>query len=144
MAGPACLIPAESVRLYELCVAGQWNEAMALQRRLWRVNQVFAKYSLAACIKGGLELMGLPVGDPLPPQAPLDAAGREEVREVLVSVGVLQPPPRFDGWRRLGFSGDVPLPAPSTVFAFMRRSILNRRVSDQVTSVVGPISGEDK
>ncbi len=89
MAGPACLIPAESVRLYELCVAGQWNEAMALQRRLWRVNQVFAKYSLAACIKGGLELMGLPVGDPLPPQAPLDAAGREEVREVLVSVGVL-------------------------------------------------------
>jgi 4-hydroxy-tetrahydrodipicolinate synthase len=89
MAGPACLIPAESVRLYELCAAGRWDEAMALQRRLWRVNQVFAKYSLAACIKGGLELMGFPVGDPLPPQAPLHAAGREEVREVLESVGVL-------------------------------------------------------
>jgi 4-hydroxy-tetrahydrodipicolinate synthase len=89
MAGPACLIPAESVRLYELCAAGRWDEAMALQRRLWRVNQVFAKYSLAACIKGGLELMGFPVGDPLPPQAPLHAAGREEVREVLESIGVL-------------------------------------------------------
>ncbi len=89
MAGPACLIPAESVRLYELCAAGQWGEAMVLQRRLWKVNQVFAKYSLAACIKGGLELMGFPVGDPLPPQAPLDAAGRAEVREVLESVGVL-------------------------------------------------------
>ncbi len=89
MAGPACLVPAESVRLYALCKAGQWDEAMALQRRLWKVNQVFAKYSLAACIKGGLELMGFPVGDPLPPQAPLDAAGREEVRRVLESVGVL-------------------------------------------------------
>ena len=89
MAGPACLIPAESVRLYELCVAGRWDEAMALQRSLWRVNQVFAKYSLAACIKGGLELMGFPVGTPLPPQSPLDDAGRAEVREVLESVGVL-------------------------------------------------------
>jgi len=89
MAGPACLIPAESVRLYELCKAGQWDEAMALQRRLWKVNQVFAKYSLAACIKGGLELMGFPVGSPLQPQPPLDAAGRAEVRGVLESVGVL-------------------------------------------------------
>jgi 4-hydroxy-tetrahydrodipicolinate synthase len=89
MAGPACLIPAESVRLYDLCAAGRWDEAMALQRKLWKVNQVFAKYALAACVKGGLELMGFPVGNPLPPQSPLDAAGRQEVREVLESVGVL-------------------------------------------------------
>src|SRR3954453_9481689 len=40
MAGPACLIPRESVKLYELCRAGQWSEAMGLQRRLWRVNEV--------------------------------------------------------------------------------------------------------
>src|SRR6516165_1619197 len=32
MAGPACLIPRESVKLYELCRAGHWIEAMALQR----------------------------------------------------------------------------------------------------------------
>jgi 4-hydroxy-tetrahydrodipicolinate synthase len=61
---------------------------MALQRKLWRVNQVFAKYSLAACVKGGLELMGFDVGAPLLPQPPLDAAGKAEVREVLASVGV--------------------------------------------------------
>jgi 4-hydroxy-tetrahydrodipicolinate synthase len=30
MAGPACLIPRQSVRLYELCRAGRWDEAMAL------------------------------------------------------------------------------------------------------------------
>jgi 4-hydroxy-tetrahydrodipicolinate synthase len=85
MAGPACLLPAESVRLYELCRAGRWDEAMALQRRLWRINEAFAKYSLAACVKGGLELMGFPVGSPLPPQRPLDEAGRAEVASALAA-----------------------------------------------------------
>lgn len=83
MAGPACLIPAQSVRLYELCRAERWGEAMALQRLLWRLNQAFAKYALAACIKGGLELQGFPVGAPLPPQAPLDNRGRAELRLAL-------------------------------------------------------------
>src|SRR6478736_4730537 len=49
MAGPACLIPRQSVRLYELCKQARWVEAMALQRRLWRINEVFARYNLAAC-----------------------------------------------------------------------------------------------
>lgn len=89
MAGPACLIPGESVALYDLCAAGRWDEARALQRRLWRVNQIFAKYNLAACIKGGLEMQGFPVGAPLAPQRPLDAAGRAEVATVLA--GLEQP-----------------------------------------------------
>jgi 4-hydroxy-tetrahydrodipicolinate synthase len=83
MAGPACLIPRQSVRLYELCRGGRWDEAMMLQRELWRINQVFAKYALAACIKGGLELQGFAVGAPLPPQAPLDESGRREVGAAL-------------------------------------------------------------
>jgi 4-hydroxy-tetrahydrodipicolinate synthase len=83
MAGPACLIPRQSVRLYELCRAGQWAEAMALQRELWRLNQLFAKHALAACIKGGLELQGFAVGAPLPPQAALSPAGRAELWAVL-------------------------------------------------------------
>ncbi len=87
MAGPACLIPEQSVRLYELCRAGRWNEAMALQRVLWRLNQAFAKYALAACIKGGLELQGFAVGAPLPPQAPLDDLGRAELHRALEAAG---------------------------------------------------------
>ena len=86
MAGPACLVPAQSVRLYELARAGRWEEAMALQRRLWRVNQVFAAHNLAACIKAGLELQGFAVGDPLPPQAPLGPEAREEVRRALAEL----------------------------------------------------------
>jgi 4-hydroxy-tetrahydrodipicolinate synthase len=93
MAGPACLIPRQSVRLYELCRAGRWDEAMALQRELWRLNQLFAEYALAACIKGGLELQGFAVGDPLPPQPGLDPAGRAAVRDTLLAQGVL---PRSD------------------------------------------------
>lgn len=90
MAGPACLIPEASVRLYDLCRAGAWAEAMELQRRLWRVNQMFAKYSLAACVKGGLEMMGFEVGPPLAPQPALSAEGRDEVRRALVAAGVLE------------------------------------------------------
>ncbi len=89
MAGPACLVPRQSVRLYELCRAGQWAEAMELQRALWPINQVFAQYNLAACIKGGLQLQGHAVGEPVPPQAPLSAEGREAVRAMLTRLGAL-------------------------------------------------------
>jgi 4-hydroxy-tetrahydrodipicolinate synthase len=83
MAGPACIIPRQSVALYELAQRGEWEKAIQLQRRLWAVNEAFAKYSLAACIKGALEIQGFAVGDPLPPQAPLGEEGREELRRVL-------------------------------------------------------------
>jgi 4-hydroxy-tetrahydrodipicolinate synthase len=89
MAGPACVVPRQSVRLYDLCRAGNWDQAMQLQRSLWQINRVFAKYNLAACIKGGLELQGYDVGAPLPPQAPLSEAGRAEVKQVLAELAGL-------------------------------------------------------
>ncbi len=91
MAGPACLVPRPSVRLYELCRAGRWDEAMALQRPLWALNQAFARWNLAACIKAGLELQGHAVGDPLPPQPPLTAAERAELARLLERLGALAP-----------------------------------------------------
>ncbi|SFT57704.1 4-hydroxy-tetrahydrodipicolinate synthase [Mesorhizobium sp. YR577] len=89
MAGPACIVPKQSLALYEAARAGDWAKAMELQRPLWRVNEIFAKYSIAACIKAALELQGFDVGDPLPPQAPLNESARAEVAEVLRSVGAL-------------------------------------------------------
>src|SRR3954470_13716465 len=88
-AGPACVIPRQSVELYELCRKGAWEAALALQRRVWALNEPFAKYNLAACIKGGLELQGYAVGAPLPPQAPLPPAGIDEIKRVLSSLGAL-------------------------------------------------------
>jgi 4-hydroxy-tetrahydrodipicolinate synthase len=90
MAGPACVVPRQSVQLYDVCRARQWEEAMRLQRPLWRLNRVFAKYNLAACIKGGLELQGYEVGSPLPPQTPLSEAGRGEIKGILSDLGALE------------------------------------------------------
>jgi 4-hydroxy-tetrahydrodipicolinate synthase len=89
MAGPACVVPRQSVRLYDLCRAGEWGDAMRLQRKLWRMNRVFAKYNLAACIKGGLELQGYDVGPPLPPQVPLSDAGRSEIKDILADLDLV-------------------------------------------------------
>jgi 4-hydroxy-tetrahydrodipicolinate synthase len=62
---------------------------MERQRPLWNLNRAFARYNLAACIKGGLKLQGYPVGEPLPPQAPLPPEGVEEVRRALFAIGAL-------------------------------------------------------
>jgi 4-hydroxy-tetrahydrodipicolinate synthase len=87
MAGPACLVPRQSVALYDLCKAARWDEAMALQRRLWRINEAFARYNLAACVKAGLAIQGYDVGDPVAPQAALTTEQREAVAQVLRDIG---------------------------------------------------------
>ena len=83
MAGPACIILRQSVALYDLCKRQRWDEAMALQRKLWRINEAFARYNLAACIKAGLAIQGYDVGDPVPPQAALTADERRAVEAAL-------------------------------------------------------------
>jgi 4-hydroxy-tetrahydrodipicolinate synthase len=90
MAGPACIIPRQSVRLYDLCRAGNWAEAMKLQRDLWRINEAFARFNLAACIKAGLQMQGYAVGDPVPPQTALGPAEREAVESILAEVTKLK------------------------------------------------------
>ncbi len=87
MAGPACIVPRESVKLYDLCKAGRWDEAITLQRKLWRVNEVFARFNLAACIKAGLQMQGYAVGDPIAPQTPLTPEERRIVEDVLGGLG---------------------------------------------------------
>ena len=87
MAGPACIIPRQSVELYNLCRASCWDDALKLQKKLWRVNEAFARFNLDACIKAGLAIQGYDVGDPVPPQAALTAQQRKVVEEVLRSLG---------------------------------------------------------
>jgi 4-hydroxy-tetrahydrodipicolinate synthase len=90
MAGPACVVPRQSVRLYDLCIARRWDEALDLQRRLWRINEAFARFNLAACIKAGLQLQGYDVGDPVPPQAALTLEERKVVANTLNELDILQ------------------------------------------------------
>jgi len=84
MAGPACLIPKQSIALYELACQKKWEEALELQKKLWPLNMAFQQYSLAACVKAGLEMRGFPVGSPLPPQRQLDKEGKKVISQILV------------------------------------------------------------
>jgi 4-hydroxy-tetrahydrodipicolinate synthase len=59
---------------------------MALQRRLWRINEAFARFNLAACIKAGLQIQGYPVGEPVPPQSALTAEERAIVEQTLAEL----------------------------------------------------------
>jgi 4-hydroxy-tetrahydrodipicolinate synthase len=86
MAGPACVIARQSVRLNDLCRADRWPEAMQLQRGLWRINEIFARFNLAACIKAALDIQGYDVGNPLPPQEPLSVTDRATVAAALAEV----------------------------------------------------------
>ncbi|CAN5319581.1 dihydrodipicolinate synthase family protein [soil metagenome] len=86
MAGPACVAPRQSVELYNLCKAHRWDEAMAVQRRLWRLNEAFARYNLAACIKAGLTIQGYDVGDPIAPQSALTPDECKVIEAVLADI----------------------------------------------------------
>jgi 4-hydroxy-tetrahydrodipicolinate synthase len=88
MAGPANVVPRQSVRLYDLCRAGRWDEAMALQRKLWTINEAFARFNLAACIKAGLQTQGYDVGDPVPPQPALGPDERKIVEKTLAELAI--------------------------------------------------------
>ena len=89
MAGPACLIPEQCVALFNLAQQKSWIEALKLQKRLWSLNVAFEQYSLAACVKAGLEMQGFPVGSPIPPQRQLDEKGKKLVYQILTNIGVL-------------------------------------------------------
>jgi 4-hydroxy-tetrahydrodipicolinate synthase len=53
------------------------------------VNEAFARFNLAACIKAGLQAQGYPVGDPIPPQAALTAEERRIVEATLAEIDLL-------------------------------------------------------
>ena len=61
--------------------------------RRWRcsagcggINEAFARFNLAACIKAGLQAQGYAVGDPVPPQPALTAEEREIVEKTLAEL----------------------------------------------------------
>jgi 4-hydroxy-tetrahydrodipicolinate synthase len=64
---------------------------MDLQRGLWRINEVFARFNLAACIKAALQVQGYDVGDPVPPQPALGAEERRVVAAALEKIAEMTP-----------------------------------------------------
>ncbi len=89
MSGPACVIPKQSIELYETARQKRWDEAALLQIKQWPLNLAFQKFTLSACVKAGLEMQGFPVGPPLPPQKQLNAGERKTLEKILRDLGAL-------------------------------------------------------
>src|ERR1700720_1813256 len=87
MAGAAWVIPRQSVELYNLCKAARSDDALALQRKLWRGNEAFARPNIPARLQAGPPVQGYEVGDPVAPQAALTADERKAVEAVLREIG---------------------------------------------------------
>lgn len=80
MAGPACISPEDSIKLFELAEEKKWDEALKLQKKLWKVNEAFQKYNLVPCVKSVLNMQGFDVGSPIPPLKRLTQAAEDELR----------------------------------------------------------------
>ncbi|MEO3776516.1 dihydrodipicolinate synthase family protein [Micromonospora sp. B11E3] len=83
MAGPAAAFPAESVEIYDLAVRGEWAAAQARERRLDSALNVFRTLGPGRGVKGLFAALGIDVGQPVPPLAPLDPAELALIRDDL-------------------------------------------------------------
>ena len=82
-------------QLFDACVAGDWPRARELQYKLSRIWLLF-RDQYPSSLKGGMVLMGRPVG---PTRAPLPTATRERqqfIRSQLEELGIMQSEPH--GW----------------------------------------------
>ncbi|AIN58787.1 dihydrodipicolinate synthase family protein [Pseudomonas soli] len=79
----ANLIPELNLRLYQAVQGGELEQAKALFYRQLPLLDFILKGGLPATIKAGLEMTGLPVGEPRRPVFGLDAEGRDKLKTLL-------------------------------------------------------------
>lgn len=80
LAAQPCLDLAAAVR------AGEQDKAQEIYDRLKPLLEFIVAGGLATTIKAGLELLGVPAGEPRRPLLPLDEAGREQLRAILAGL----------------------------------------------------------
>jgi 4-hydroxy-tetrahydrodipicolinate synthase len=86
IAGAGNVFPGEQVALHAAAMAGRWDEARALMRRMYPALQSmesgdYNQKAKAGCLNGTLD-----AGDVRPPLAPLDAAAKERFRALVRKV----------------------------------------------------------
>jgi len=85
----ANVAPAQSIEMYRLFKAGQWDRALDLQRRMLPVNAaVTATFGIAG-LKTALDLLGYYGGPVRSPLLDLTETERQVVRDILIQGGVL-------------------------------------------------------
>jgi 4-hydroxy-tetrahydrodipicolinate synthase len=78
------LRPQPCLDLYTATQAGDFATANAIYEELSPLLRFIVASGLPTTVKAGLALLGSDVGDPRLPLLPLDAAGRDELRSLLV------------------------------------------------------------
>ncbi|HVY59418.1 MAG TPA: dihydrodipicolinate synthase family protein [Xanthobacteraceae bacterium] len=92
-AGSIC--PNLCTALFDACAAGEWDRARALQEKMTRLWLLF-RDQYPSSLKGGMVIMGRPVG---PTRPPLPTATKERqafIRKELEELGILDTEPH--GW----------------------------------------------
>lgn len=86
MSGPASVFPAESVAIHEHAAAGRWERARAIETTLQPALELFRALGPSRAVKAMLAADGVPIGHPIPPQAPIDAAERERAEACIKAI----------------------------------------------------------
>jgi 4-hydroxy-tetrahydrodipicolinate synthase len=78
------LRPQSCLDLYAATQAGDYDAAKAIYEDLSPLLRFIVAVGLPTTVKAGLNLLGTHVGDPRPPLLPLDEAGLDEMRSLLI------------------------------------------------------------
>jgi 4-hydroxy-tetrahydrodipicolinate synthase len=79
------LRPQPCIDLYNAVRAGDFDTAETIYAELKPLLEFIVAGGLPTTVKGGLDLLGFPAGDPRLPLLPLDEQGRDELRGLLAS-----------------------------------------------------------
>jgi 4-hydroxy-2-oxoglutarate aldolase len=83
------MAPAETVEIYKLFQAGDYEKAREMQFRLLPVNQkIVGGYGVPG-IKCAVDMLGYSGGDPRPPLRPVNQEARDAIRQILKNGGLL-------------------------------------------------------
>lgn len=86
MAGTANVVPAEIVAMAATIRSGDLGDALAQWKRLYPVIDAMLSEPFVPAVKTGLELQGLPVGDPKPPLTPSTPEVRARLEAALAAL----------------------------------------------------------
>ena len=92
-AGAIC--PNLVLQLYESCAAGNWAKARECQYKISRLWMIF-RDQYPSSLKGGMVMMGRPVGPTRPPLPTATKERQDYIRSQLDDMGILQTEPH--GW----------------------------------------------
>jgi 4-hydroxy-2-oxoglutarate aldolase len=83
------MAPGETVEIFKLIQAGDYEKAREMQFRLLPVNQkIVGGYGVPG-IKCAVEMLGYAGGDPRPPLRPVNQEVRDSIRQILKEGGLL-------------------------------------------------------